>query len=258
MAPAEFSNVDFFNLQSSITKLDRALDDANSQKTVRKGARMSSEHKPLEELQANVEEDLGKVMNSPLRPAKGSGYGSLPLEAVRPARRLHELLSSIVGPKGDPFTLYEGDTATELMLCLQTFVAHIDPDHPFLKTQLGFGGDDNAGGVGDDENQQVAVDVQPTAKGKGKQVADDEQPSKKGKGKKAVGATRGMSDGRIEDFCDFLANKLLTSTCSGGSSRRVSSKRTYPYITCSSCGRPAGPLRRVGRRPTHPRRRRRR
>ena len=250
MAPPEFSNTDFFNLQASVTKLDRAIEDANSQKTVRKGARKSSEHAVSEVLQADVEEDLGKVVNSPLRPARGPAYGCLPSEAVQPVRRLHEMLLSIVGPGGDPAILDDTDTAADLHGRVQALVARLVPDHPFLKVQFEFDGDDDIDG-GDDELLEQLQQT-PRAKGKGKQVSRDEQPSGKGKG-------TGKIVNRIEAFRIFLANCLfaMSSTCSGGSSRRYASERTCPRTTYSSFGRPTGLLRRVGRRPTHGRRRRR-
>lgn len=212
MAPPEFSNVDFFNLQSSITNLDRALDYANSQKTVRKGARRSSAHKPLEELRGLVEDDLSKVLNSPLRPAsRESGYGCLPLEAVQPVRRLHEMLFRIVGPGGDAAILNDADTAADFHARLQALVAPIDPNHPFLKVDFEFEGEGHD--RGDDEQQQQTS----SAKGKGKQVAGDDgqqrTSSAKGKGKQAVSTLQGKIIDHIEEFRIFLANQI-NSACS--------------------------------------------
>lgn len=92
MAPPEIANLEFYNLHTSVTNLERARDDSDHQKTAPKGARTSAAHQPVEELRQNVAEDLGKVLNSPLRPARGSVYGCLPLEAVQPMRQLHEML----------------------------------------------------------------------------------------------------------------------------------------------------------------------
>jgi hypothetical protein len=175
----------------------------------------------LEGLRAIVEEDLSKVVESPLRPARGSGYGCLPLEAVQPARRLHEMLLRIVGPGGDPATLDDADTAADLHARLQALVAPIDPNHPFLKVEFEFDGDSDGGGAvgGDDDEkdqdqQQTSsakakgeqVAEQPSKKGKGKQVA--EQPNKKGKGKQAAGTRRSKIDDRIREFRIFPANQL--------------------------------------------------
>lgn len=178
MAPPEASNVDFFNLKSSVTALDRALEDADRQKTFPKGARTLPAHKPLEELHKNVKDDLGRVLNSPLRPVTGPAYGCLPLEAVQPIRQLHKLLYQIVGPGGDEDLLDDPDVAADLHRRFQAFVASVVPDHPFLKVksdEFKKKKSDNDVGHDDydaDEQQQQRT---PSAKGKGKQVADDKQ-----------------------------------------------------------------------------------
>ena len=256
MAPPVIANLDFYNLHASVTNLERALGDASRQKTVRKGARTSAAHQPIEELRHNVEEDLGKVLNSPLRPARGSVFGPLPLEAVQPMRRLHEMLLRAVGPNGNPDILNDPDTAADLHHRVEALVASVDPDHPFLKLGLDFGGSQS--NDGDNEKDQQAAEGEqkdtPKAKGKGKKVAEDEQqqtPKAKGKGKKVVGTPQGKIIDRVEESHLSRANRLLAmfSTYSASSRRRDSSKRTHPGTSSSSVGRQTGP-RRLGRPPT--------
>jgi hypothetical protein len=218
MDPPEIANLDFYNLHTSVTNLERALDDADRQKTAPKGARTLAAHQPIEELRQNVEEDLGKVLNSPLRPARGSVFGPLPLEAVQPMRRLHEMLLRAVGPSGNPDILNDADTAADLHHRVQALVASVDPNHPFLEVEFEFKGSQRDDGD-DDEQQQT-----PGAKGKGKQVADDEEQhtsKAKGKGKQVVGTQQCKVIDRIEETRVPLANKLLAMFSTyGGSSRR--------------------------------------
>ena len=105
--------------------------------------------KPVEELRKDVEEDLSKVLNSPLRPARRSGYGCLPSEVVQPLCRLHEVLLRTVGPAGDQDLLDDADTATDPYYRVQAFVTSVDPDHPFLKVEFEFEG--SQADDGDDE-----------------------------------------------------------------------------------------------------------
>jgi len=203
-----FPNVDFANLHLSVTNLERALEDADRQKTAPKGARALAAHQPVEELRQIAAEDLSNVLNSPLRPARGSGYGCLPLEAVQPMRQLHEMLLRAVGPKGNPDILNDSAMAADLHRRVQDLVASIDPDHPFLKVEFEFKGSQRDDG--DDEEQQQQQQT-PGAKGKGKQV---------------VGTPQGKIVARIEEFRVPLANKILamSSTC-GDSSRQTGPER---------------------------------
>lgn len=266
MAPPVFANLEFYNLHSSVTNLERALDDASRQKTARRGARKSSAHQPLEELQNDVAEDLDKVLNSPLRPARGSGNGCLPLEAVQPMRQLHEMLLRAVGPNGNSEILSDSAKAADLHHRVEALVASVDPDHPFLQLELDFEG--SQGDESDNEIQPrtssakgkgeavVGDEQQPTpsAKRKGKVVAVDEQqqtPKAKGKGRQVVVTPQGKMTDRIEESRMARANRLLamSSTCSASGQRRDSSKRTYPGTSYSSSGRHTGPWR-LGRPPT--------
>lgn len=251
MASPEIVNLEFYNLHTSVTNLERALEDADRQKTAPKGARALAAHQPVEELRQNVAEDLGKVLNSPLRPAMGSVYGCLPLEAVQPMRQLHEMLLRAVGPNGNPDILNDADTAADLHHRVQALVASVNPNHPFLKVEFEFKGSQRDGGD-DDEQQQT-----PGAKGKGKQVADDEEqhtPKAKGKDKQVVGTQQGKVIDRIEESRVPLANKLLAMFSTyDGSIRRESLKRTYPRMSYPTCGRQTG-LARIGRRPAQQRR----
>ena len=196
MAPPVFANLEFYNLHTSVTNLERALDDADRQETAPKGARTLAAHQPVEELRQNVAEDLGKVLNSPLRPARGSGNGCLPLEAVQPMRQLHEMLLRAVGPNGNPDILNDADTAADLHHRVQALVASVDPNHPFLKVEVEF--KRSQGDDGDNEEQARTS----SAKGKGKHVAGDEQqrtPKAKGKGKQVDGTQQGKVIDRIEE-----------------------------------------------------------
>lgn len=196
MAPPEIANLEFYNLHTSVTNLERALDDADRQKTAPKGARTLAAHQPVEELRQNVAEDLEKVLNSPLRPARGSVYGPLPLEAVQPMRRLHEMLLRAVGPNGNPDILNDPDTVADLHHRVQALVASVDPNHPFLKVKFEF--KRSQGDDGDNEEQARTS----SAKGKGKHVAGDEQqhtPKAKGKGKQVDGTQQGKVIDRIEE-----------------------------------------------------------
>lgn len=196
MDPPEIANLDFYDLHTSVTNLERALDDAERQKTAPRGARTLAAHQPIEELRQNVEEDLGKVLNSPLRPARGLVFGPLPLEAVQPMRQLHEMLLRAVGPSGNPDILNDADTAADLHHRVQALVASVDPKHPFLEVEFEFKG--SQGDDGDNEEQPRTS----SAKGKSKYVADDEQqrtPKAKGKGKQIAGTQQGKIIDRIED-----------------------------------------------------------
>ena len=97
-------------------------------------------------------------------------------------RQLHEMLLRAVGPSGNPDILNDADTAADLHHRVQTLVASVDPNHPFLKVEF----ERNQGDDGDNEEQLRTS----SAKGKGKHVADDGQqhpPKAKGKGKQVVG-----------------------------------------------------------------------
>lgn len=138
---------------------------------VPKGARTLPIHKPLEELHINVEDDLGKALNSPLRPVRGPAYGSLPLEAVQPILQLHELLYHIVGSVGDEDMLNDADVDADFHHRVQAFVASVVLDHPFLKVEFEFQGEMITGDEGGDDEQQQRVS---SANGRCKQVANDE------------------------------------------------------------------------------------
>lgn len=144
-------------------------------------------------------------------------------------RQLHGMLLHAVGPGGNPVILNDADTAADLHLRVQALVASIDPNHPFLKVEFEFEGDQ--GDDGDNEEQPRTS----STKGKGKQVANDEQQGK-------------MTD-RIEEFRGPLANTLLAMfSIYGGSSPRESLKRTNPRMSYPSCSGQTG-LERLGRHP---------
>ncbi|KAL8981741.1 MAG: hypothetical protein Q9205_003566 [Flavoplaca limonia] len=175
IAPLEFPNTDFFNLQSSLIGLLRALDNASTQRTVRKGARQSAQA-PTQELNTNVQGDLGSVLQSPLYKREPRGYSALQLDAVHSIRPLHESLVRLLTSTD---TVDNEDTDTDLRGRLQDFVESVDPAHPFLQiaqetkdTSDGDVEDDDDGeGAGAEQGQKEKKQAL-SKKAKGKQRAD--------------------------------------------------------------------------------------
>ncbi|KAI4269745.1 MAG: hypothetical protein LQ337_007106 [Flavoplaca oasis] len=193
MAPLEFPNTDFFNLQSSLIQLLRALDDASTQRTVRKGARQSAQA-PTQEFNTNVQGDLRSVLQSPLYKREPRGYSALQLDAVHSIRPLHESIVRLLtrGTVNATDTVDNEDTDTDLRGRLHDFVESVDPAHPFL--QIALETKDTSGGDVDDDDDddgEGAGAEQQKKKKKKKQAL-----SKKAKGKQR--ADRDASHGKIQ------------------------------------------------------------
>lgn len=206
MASLELPNTDFFNLNQSVTQLLRALDDAKTQRTVRRGARQSVQA-PTQQSEAEVQGDLRTVLQNPLAKREPRGYGALKLDAVRSIRPLHESLVRLArGNVVATDAVDNDDTNAELHVRLRDFVESVDPVHPFLQVPLETndtsGGGDVEGERGEAGGEQVqkegedaATETQNTVK-KQQQQKGKQTLSKKARGKQR--ADPNVSHGKIQ------------------------------------------------------------
>ena len=142
MASSRFTNSDSINTYKSTNELITALE---STATARKGVRTSGTS--VQAALQNIEADVLRVLQSPLRKPQPHGYGTLPLEAVQPIRQLDKAVANYLNRQPSPDDnggeeCEEGETEekegedvsiAEVQRRLATFVRAIDPGHPYLR-----------------------------------------------------------------------------------------------------------------------------
>ena len=199
MASSRFTNSDYINAYGSTKELIAALE--NTQKA-RKGVRTSGTS--VEAAQKNLEIDILRILQSPLRKPQPHGYGTLPLDAVHPFRQLYKAVTKALSHQPPPDDgsgegAEQGETEgkedeqeealkAEMTRRLAAFVRAIDPDHPYLRQS------EEETNEGDDEGGTAEE-----TKG-GKKSEKKKAPEKKMSAKKA-GKQR-MSDSTQESEVD--------------------------------------------------------
>ncbi|KAI6885778.1 hypothetical protein KC360_g3401 [Hortaea werneckii] len=161
MAPMEPSNVDFINLKQDLNDLKIALERKQQASGGRKGVRRSASGVTVEDAEERVQEDIDKIVQSPLHKSKPQGYGGLRMESVQPLRQFHAALLRV---KEADEENEEGANA-ELEARLRALIFSIKPDHPFLTR--------HEKGNTTEQPSQAPPQMQKTEKAMGKQPAGD-------------------------------------------------------------------------------------